>query len=114
MRREREGRNRKTNEQKLGKVKKSTFCSSRGQHTRYWRDWSSDVCSSDLLDRPNYWLHLTVAAGLGAMLTVGMIPFMGRMGTADAAPSSTSASTPSFTEDFSKSGSLREDRKSVV
>src|SRR3712207_7833519 len=22
--------------------------SSRRQHTRYWRDWSSDVCSSDL------------------------------------------------------------------
>src|SRR3712207_9061712 len=30
------------------------FFSSRRQHTRYWRDWSSDVCSSDLeslLDR---------------------------------------------------------------
>src|SRR3712207_5780847 len=25
------------------------FFSSRGRHTRYWRDWSSDVCSSDLL-----------------------------------------------------------------
>src|SRR3712207_6935260 len=24
------------------------FCSSRGRHTRYWRDWSSDLCSSDL------------------------------------------------------------------
>src|SRR3712207_8230039 len=24
------------------------FFSSRRQHTRYWRDWSSDVCSSDL------------------------------------------------------------------
>src|SRR3712207_8155794 len=24
------------------------FCSSRRRHTRYWRDWSSDVCSSDL------------------------------------------------------------------
>src|SRR3712207_9587050 len=23
--------------------------SSRRRHTRYWRDWSSDVCSSDLL-----------------------------------------------------------------
>src|SRR5947209_15917359 len=30
------------------------FYSSRKRHTRYWRDWSSDVCSSDLavaLDR---------------------------------------------------------------
>src|SRR3712207_8194752 len=28
------------------------FFSSRRRHTRYWRDWSSDVCSSDLL--PGY------------------------------------------------------------
>src|SRR3712207_5192572 len=26
------------------------FFSSRRRHTRYWRDWSSDVCSSDLLE----------------------------------------------------------------
>ena len=26
------------------------FFSSRRRHTRYWRDWSSDVCSSDLTD----------------------------------------------------------------
>src|SRR3712207_7541071 len=24
------------------------FFSSRRRHTRYWRDWSSDLCSSDL------------------------------------------------------------------
>src|SRR3712207_7097097 len=24
--------------------------SSRRRHTRYWRDWSSDVCSSDLFE----------------------------------------------------------------
>src|SRR5215203_5127589 len=37
------------------------FFSSRRRHTRYWRDWSSDVCSSDLdfpimpgLDDPHY------------------------------------------------------------
>src|SRR3712207_7485865 len=31
-------------------VKESSlfFFSSRRRHTRYWRDWSSDVCSSDL------------------------------------------------------------------
>src|SRR5215217_802540 len=30
------------------------FFSSRRRHTRYWRDWSSDVCSSDLVaeDQP--------------------------------------------------------------
>src|SRR3712207_6942735 len=27
---------------------KRHFFSSRRRHTRYWRDWSSDVCSSDL------------------------------------------------------------------
>src|SRR5215203_6239947 len=26
------------------------FFSSRRRHTRYWRDWSSDVCSSDLFE----------------------------------------------------------------
>src|SRR3712207_4203716 len=29
------------------------FFSSRRRHTRYWRDWSSDVCSSDLASAPN-------------------------------------------------------------
>src|SRR3712207_8331139 len=38
------------------------FFSSRRRHTRYWRDWSSDVCSSDLTmaskslaDEKQYW-----------------------------------------------------------
>src|ERR1035437_6740142 len=30
----------------------SFFFSSRRRHTRYWRDWSSDVCSSDLVRVP--------------------------------------------------------------
>src|SRR5215203_6431025 len=30
------------------------FFSSRRRHTRYWRDWSSDVCSSDL-DGEGHW-----------------------------------------------------------
>src|SRR5215203_6777800 len=30
------------------------FFSSRRRHTRYWRDWSSDVCSSDLEDLGKY------------------------------------------------------------
>src|SRR3712207_8532470 len=29
------------------------FFSSIRRHTRYWHDWSSDVCSSDLLARPD-------------------------------------------------------------
>src|SRR5258707_429881 len=28
-------------------LKEAFFFSSRRRHTRYWRDWSSDVCSSD-------------------------------------------------------------------
>src|SRR5947209_20185629 len=34
------------------------FFSSRRRHTRYWRDWSSDVCSSDLIKNmvnDRYW-----------------------------------------------------------
>src|SRR3712207_747691 len=36
------------------------FFSSRRRHTRYWRDWSSDVCSSDL--------HWLIKGGGGAHL----------------------------------------------
>src|SRR5947209_16613011 len=32
----------------FGSVLSLFFFSSRRRHTRYWRDWSSDVCSSDL------------------------------------------------------------------
>src|SRR3712207_7207944 len=32
----------------LSMVARLFFFSSRRRHTRYWRDWSSDVCSSDL------------------------------------------------------------------
>src|SRR3712207_6592332 len=35
-------------------VRYSIFFSSRRRHTRYWRDWSSDVCSSDLKARALY------------------------------------------------------------
>src|SRR5258707_8393137 len=41
------------------------FFSSRRRHTRYWRDWSSDVCSSDLFS-PDKRLYKTHA---GAVLT---------------------------------------------
>src|SRR5438445_2953178 len=37
------------------------FFSSRRRHTRYWRDWSSDVCSSDLAVQQ---LMLAVLVGL--------------------------------------------------
>src|SRR5690606_40721322 len=36
----------------LGYSASHFFFSSRRRHTRFSRDWSSDVCSSDLLDAP--------------------------------------------------------------
>src|SRR3712207_7573971 len=50
---------------------RSFFFSSRRRHTRYWRDWSSDVCSSDLFpcakpSKPKRWTKRTVSANLPA------------------------------------------------
>src|SRR3712207_8870907 len=46
------------------------FFSSRRRHTRYWRDWSSDVCSSDL-EVPTYDFpvrdHIEIGEALGAI-----------------------------------------------
>src|SRR3712207_8168227 len=36
------------------KIRFFFFFSSRRRHTRYWRDWSSDVCSSDLENPKNF------------------------------------------------------------
>src|SRR3712207_8746564 len=45
------------------------FFSSRRRHTRYWRDWSSDVCSSDLVERymleTIYLRHFFLSHGAG-------------------------------------------------
>src|SRR3712207_8792269 len=58
------------------------FFSSRRRHTRYWRDWSSDVCSSDLelleLLAPAAFSGLAHFEGRGAL--------SGRLGTRVAAP----------------------------
>src|SRR5258707_1403840 len=59
------------------------FFSSRRRHTRYWRDWSSDVCSSDLDDllttNQDYNACRNViaqaAARAGARLIVAQVPF---------------------------------------
>src|SRR3712207_8995546 len=37
-------------------LKHMFFFSNRRRHTRYWRDWSSDVCSSDLSFQKNHGL----------------------------------------------------------
>src|SRR3712207_8990222 len=36
------------------------FFSSRRRHTRYWRDWSSDVCSSDLHHMDMDWPRISL------------------------------------------------------
>src|SRR3712207_2194948 len=41
------------------------FFSSRRRHTRYWRDWSSDVCSSDLLPRRSVAVKVLLDRTLG-------------------------------------------------
>src|SRR5947209_13074180 len=43
------------------------FFSSRRRHTRYWRDWSSDVCSSDLGEGPTHGLGDQVHGVRGAV-----------------------------------------------
>src|SRR3712207_1905114 len=44
------------------------FFSSRRRHTRYWRDWSSDVCSSDLSSRR--WLALALLCAVQFMVVL--------------------------------------------
>src|SRR5947209_16785918 len=44
----------------------TVFFSSRRRHTSYWRDWSSDVCSSDLRDQQR-------GAGGGTQLVRGRV-----------------------------------------
>src|SRR5690606_40149184 len=54
------------------------FFSSRRRHTRFSRDWSSDVCSSDLLGLPvllGFWLGLPRSGSfwLGLLVLVGSL-----------------------------------------
>src|SRR5256885_3147813 len=53
------------------------FFSSRRRHTRLQGDWSSDVCSSDLVKTTKQGVHpswIVVAAGVSAALHVGKLP----------------------------------------
>src|SRR5258707_5214330 len=62
------------------------FFSSRRRHTRYWRDWSSDVCSSDLNSPsmmtearlPNWWIHHMCIVEIWVIWVVGNIGEMGK------------------------------------
>src|SRR3712207_2622116 len=44
------------------------FFSSRRRHTRYWRDWSSDVCSSDLFGDPGLVPTRAITMGVGTIM----------------------------------------------
>src|SRR5690606_41193266 len=59
------------------------FLSSRRRHTRFSRDWSSDVCSSDLLgDRDNMvFQNTSVTRGTATVVVTetGMTTQMGRI-----------------------------------
>src|SRR3712207_5937666 len=51
------------------------FFSSRRRHTRYWRDWSSDVCSSDLGDLAQFDIPLSYNLVAQALAEVDAFPF---------------------------------------
>src|SRR3712207_8310564 len=65
------------------------FFSSRRRHTIYWRDWSSDVCSSDLAHASLRWLIATAASPV-ATSTVAMARGTVEMGFIAARTRSTS------------------------
>src|SRR3712207_7366935 len=60
------------------------FFSSRRRHTRYWRDWSSDVCSSDLC-QANERLVLRSAAVREAFAALNVAGLKGDWTRGDAA-----------------------------
>src|SRR5690606_41041580 len=49
----------------------SFFFSSKRRHTRFSRDWSSDVCSSDLLDHERAEAVVVVTRALAERLALG-------------------------------------------
>src|SRR5437762_6554231 len=51
------------------------FFSSRRRHTRYIGDWSSDVCSSDLLASDRRFVEVIVAANFTEPSVAGEFPF---------------------------------------
>src|SRR3712207_8054760 len=50
------------------------FFSSRRRHTRYWRDWSSDVCSSDLTSELDTFAQLALKARTQKISSVSFVP----------------------------------------
>src|SRR3712207_694877 len=60
------------------------FFSSRRRHTRYWRDWSSDVCSSDLVGQWSNYTEFNKLERLGltmyGQMTAGSWIYIGSQG----------------------------------
>src|SRR3712207_9540385 len=56
------------------------FFSSRRRHTRYWRDWSSDVCSSDLYNSGGLDITYLGFAEIDSMGNINVSRFGDRIG----------------------------------
>src|SRR3712207_8716830 len=52
------------------------FFSSRRRHTRYWRDWSSDVCSSDIAQASVAGIVLLATGPREVLLALFAFPMM--------------------------------------
>src|SRR3712207_9595001 len=76
------------------------FFSSRRRHTRYWRDWSSDVCSSDLNIEPIAYFQSPFKSKFGVPKQSGLVEDLeGKI---------------VFEPAYRNADALRGDRKSVV
>src|SRR3712207_8934790 len=51
------------------------FFSSRRRHTRYWRDWSSDVCSSDLVASTGLFTDVSQKTDVNLKNTIGKLAY---------------------------------------
>src|SRR3712207_2423834 len=58
------------------------FFSSRRPHTRYWRDWSSDVCSSDLAGGSRYGYALLSVALVSNIMAILLQALCARLAVA--------------------------------
>src|SRR3712207_6850958 len=93
------------------------FFSSRMRHTRYWRDWSSDVCSSDLtVENDRYRLSSGELVGadifLDEMSVTGTEQAIMAASLAEGATVIRNAASEPHVQDLCRC--LNRDRKSVV
>src|SRR5258707_11985261 len=82
------------------------FFSSRRRHTRYWRDWSSDVCSSDLSSKRT---SLNSARGF----TVSCTPSRAILTTHDTGTGKPGAHFPAGTPSQTRSPPRRSEERRV-